>query len=68
MRDDVQMEDYTLELHSEMKAMHENLDTDFYTWHQEKRNYFKYTLCGYFHYYQSIYRMFIQTNIIYNMI
>ena len=31
MRDDVQKEDYTLDLHSEMKTMYENLDTsDFY--------------------------------------
>ena len=37
MRDDVQKEDYTLDLHSEMKTMYENLDTsDFYKWHQEK--------------------------------
>ena len=41
MRDDVQKDDSTLELHSEMKAMYENLDTfDFYKWHQEKKKYF----------------------------
>ena len=38
MRDDVQKNDYTLELHSEMKTIYENLDTfDFRKWHQEKR-------------------------------
>ena len=38
MRDDVQKKDYTLDLHTEMKTMYENLDTfDFYKWHQEKR-------------------------------
>ena len=60
MRDDVQKKDYTLELHIEMKTMYENLDTfDFYQWHQEKMNYFKDTLCGYFHYYQRVYHIFI---------
>ena len=55
MRDDVQKKDYTLELHIEMKTMYENLDTfDFYKWHQEKMNYFKDVLCGYFNYYQRV--------------
>ena len=46
----VDKDEYTLELHSEMKTMSENLDKfDFYQWHQEK-NYFNDTLCGYFYY------------------
>ena len=60
MRDDVQKKDYTLELHIEMKTMYENLDTfDFYQWHQEKMNYYKGTLCGYFDCYQRVYHIFI---------
>ena len=60
MRDDVQKENYTLELHNEMKIMYGNLDTfEFYKWHQEKKSYFKDALCGYFHYYQRAYRVFI---------
>ncbi len=61
MRDDMQKKDYTLELHIEMKAMYENLDKfDFYKWHQEKKNYFKDTLCGYMDYYQRVYHIFIK--------
>ena len=61
MRDDVQKKDYTLELHIEMKTMYENLDTfDFYQWHQEKKNYFKDVLCGYFHYYQRVHHIFVK--------
>ena len=61
MRDDVQKKDYTLELHIEMKAMYENLDKfDFYKWHQEKKNYFKDVLCGYFNYYQRVHHIFIK--------
>ena len=42
MRDDVQKKGYTLELHSEMKTIYENLDTfDFKKWHHEKMNCFK---------------------------
>ena len=49
MQNDVQKKDYTLELHSEMKTIYENLDTfDFKKWRQEKMNYFNDTLCGYF--------------------
>ena len=60
MRDDVQKKGYTLELHIEMKTMYENLDTfDFYTWHQEKKTYFKHVLCDYFHYYQREYIIFV---------
>ena len=60
MRDDVQKKDYTLELHIEMKTMYENLDTfDFYKWHQEKMNYFKDVLCGYFNYYQRVHHIFL---------
>ena len=41
--------------------MYENLDTfDFYQWHQEKMNYFKGVLCGYFHYYQRVYHIFVK--------
>ena len=37
MQNDVQKKGYTLELHSEMKTIYENLDTfDFRKWHQEK--------------------------------
>ena len=61
MRDDVQKKDYTLELHIEMKTMYENLDTfDFYQWHQEKKNYFKDVLCGYFHDYQRVHHIFVK--------
>ena len=61
LRDDVQKKDYTLELHIEMKTAYENLDTfDFYQWHQEKKNYFKDTLCGYMDYYQRVYHIFIK--------
>ena len=61
MRDDVQKKDYTLELHIEMKTMYENLDTfDFYQWHQEKMNYYKDVLCGYFHFYHRVYHIFIK--------
>ena len=50
-----------------MKTMHENLDKfDFYTWHQEKKNYFKDTLCGYFDCYQRVYTFF--SAIIYSII
>ena len=60
MQNDVQKKDYTLELHSEMKTIYENLDTfDFRKWHQEKMNYFKDTLGGYFHYYQRVYHIVI---------
>ena len=49
------------ELHIEMKTMYENLDTfDFYKWHQEKMNYFRDVLCGYFHYYQRAHHIFIE--------
>ena len=59
MRDDVQKNDYTLELHSEMKTIYGNLDTfDFRKWHQEKMGYFKDALGGYFHYYQRVYHIF----------
>ena len=59
-------EEYTLEIHSEMKTMYENLDTfDFYKWHQEKKNYFKDVLCGYFHYYHRVSKFFIE--IIYHL-
>ena len=52
-------EEYTLEIHSEMKTMYENLDTfDFYQWHQEKKNYYKDILCGYFHYYHRVSKFF----------
>ena len=61
MRDDVQKKNYTLDLHSEMKTMYENLDNfDFYKWHQEKKNYFEDTLCGYFDYYQRVYHIFMK--------
>ena len=61
MRNDVQKKDYTLEFHIEMKTMYENLDTfDFYQWHQEKMNYYKDVLGGYFHYYQRVYHIFIK--------
>ena len=60
MRDDVQNKGYTLDLHTEMKTMYENLDTfDFYKWHQEKKNYFKDVLCGYCDYYQRVHHIFI---------
>ena len=60
MRDDVQKKDYTLELHIEMKRMYENLDIcDVYKWHQEKNNYFKDILCGYFTYYQRVHHIFL---------
>ena len=43
-----------------MKTIYENLDTfDFYQWHQEKINYYKDVLCGYFHYYQRVHHIFI---------
>ena len=59
MKNDVQRKDYTLELHLEMKTVYENIDKfDFYQWHQEKMNYFKDTLCGYFNYYQRVYHIF----------
>ena len=59
-------EDYTLEIHSEMKAMYENLDTfDFYKWHQEKKNYFKDVSLGYFQYYHRVSKFFIE--IIYHL-
>ena len=36
-----------------MKRMYENRDIfDFYSWHQEKKSFFKYILCGYFNCYQ----------------
>ena len=61
MRDDVQKKDYTPELHNEMKTMYENLDKfDFYKWHQEKKSYYKDTLCGYADYYQRVYHIFIK--------
>ena len=61
MRDDVQKKDYTLELHSEMKTMYENLDKfDFYKWHREKKDYYKNTLCGYMNYYQRVHHIFIK--------
>ena len=61
MQDDVQKKDYTLELHSEMKTIYENLDIfDFYTWHLEKKNYYKDTLCGYANYYQRVHHIFIK--------
>ena len=60
MRDDVQKKDYTLELHSEMRTIYENLDTfDFRKWHQEKMYYFKDTLGGYFGYYPRVRHIFI---------
>ena len=60
MRDDVQKKDYTLELHSEMRTIYENLDTvDFRKWHQEKMYYFKDTLGDCFDYYQRVHHMFI---------
>ena len=59
-------EDYTLEIHSEMKTMYENLDTfDFYKWHQEKKNYFKDVSLGYFQYYHRVSKFFIE--IIYHL-
>ena len=62
MKDDVQKKDYTLELHLEMKAIYENLDKfDFYKWHQEKKNYFGDTLCGYFYSYQRVHHIFTET-------
>ena len=66
MQGDVLKDKYTLEVHSEMKAMYENLDKfDFYKWHQEKKNYFNDTLCGYADYYQMVYRIFLE--IIYHL-
>ena len=56
--------DYTLELHVEMKTIYENIDKfDFYKWHQEKKNYYEDTLCGYFNYYQRVYHIFYCNNI-----
>ena len=50
---------YTLEVHSEMKSMYENLDKfDFYKWHREKQNYFNDALGSYFEYYQMVYHFF----------
>ena len=60
MKNDVQRKDYTLVLHLEMKTICENIDKfDFYKWHQEKKNYYEDTLCGYFSYYQRVYHIFI---------
>ena len=57
----VDKEEYTPELHFEMKTMYENLDTfDFYQWHQEKMKYYKDILGGYFHYYQRVYKFFLE--------
>ena len=61
MKNDVQRKDYTLELHLEMKTIYENIDTfDFYKWHQEKKNYYEDTLCGYFEYYQRVSHIFMK--------
>ena len=60
MKNDVQKDKYTIELHIEMKKIYENLDKfDFYKWHQEKMHYFKDTLGGYFDYYQMVYHIFL---------
>ena len=60
IRDYVDKDEYTLELHIEMKTMYENLDKfDFYKWHQEKKNYFKDILCGYLNSYQRVCKFFI---------
>ena len=59
MKNDVQKKVYTLELHLEMKTIHESIDKfDFYKWHQEKKNYYEDTLCGYFNYYQRVNHIF----------
>ena len=66
IRDDVQKKDYTLELHSDMKTIHENLDTfDFKNGIMRKRKYIKNNLFGCYNYYQRVYHIFIK--IIYDL-
>ena len=65
LRDYVDKEKYTHELHVEMKTMYENLDKfEFYKWHQEKKKCFN--DYDYFHHYQRVYTFFLE--IIYSII
>ena len=44
-----------------MKTMYEHLDKlDICKWHQEKKNYFEYTLRGYYDCYQTVYHIFLK--------
>ena len=57
-------DEYTLELHFDMKTMYENLDKfDFLKWHQEKKNSLKDT--SYCIHYQMVYNIFLR--IIYHL-
>ena len=61
MQGDVQKDEYTLEVHLEMKSVYENLDKfDFRKWHQEKMKHFEGTWCGYCDYYQMVYHIFLK--------
>ena len=66
MQGDVLKDKYTLKVHLEMKSMYEHLDKfEFYKWHQEKKQYYNDTLCGYADYYQMVYHIFLK--IIYHL-
>ena len=66
LKRNIDSNEYTLELHCEMKQMYENLGSyDFYKWHKEKKERYKDTLCGYMDHYQRVHRFFL--NIIYEI-
>ena len=66
LKRNIDSNEYTLELHCEMKQMYENFGSyDFYEWHREKKERYKDTLGGYMNHYRMVHRFFL--NIIYEI-